>query len=180
MRCVVVPSLQECSVQAVISEHKELTHAEAGELVSLKVSELTNSQIGQHEALYPSCAAEPIPCVTKLRAALQILKPAASCGAFSAGFRATLCAHGAEEECTLLKLTEGIHLLTGEALTSPQEASPDTLVIGVLQVHRPIALAVFSKCRALGRFLLRAPEENTIVALGKVIEVPKDCANRFQ
>jgi len=179
-KCMVVPSRQQCTVQAIIGERNELIHADAGELVTLKVSRPKTGKISQNEALYTLCAPEPIRCVTKFRAALHILRPGAACGAISAGFTAMLCAHGAEEQCTLLKFTEGIDLETQQPLASLQVAPPNTYVIANLQVHSPMALAVFSKCGALGRFVLRARAEDTILALGKVIELPRNWADRYQ
>merc|ERR1712048_1405280 len=166
-KLLVMPSQQDCTVNAVVASNCRLNFATAGELVTLKLSGPPSGQVVQGEVL---CMAEPVRCVAKFKASLQFLESSRHFS-IAPGFRAVLHTHAAVEECELSKVSEAIDLETKEKHVNPQIVKPNTFILCVLALKRPWPLAAFIDSKTLGRFVVRV--ESQTIAVGKVTELPK-------
>jgi peptide chain release factor subunit 3 len=154
----------------VFINDEEMTHANVGENVVLKMHGISDDQLSKGFVMCP--LPKPVRVVTKFKAQLQVIELAEERPVMTAGYKAVLHIHTATEECEVSKLTESMSMTSKKKEKNPRFVRENTVLWCVIQIARPTAFDAFSVTPQLGRFTLR--DEGRTIAIGKVIELPKD------
>jgi len=159
----------KCIVKSLSQEGQNRTHANAGDFVELRLTGPVADKLCAGEVL---CAEEAkMRVVPKFKATLRILDFAKGI-MITPGFKAALHVHTAVVECEIQKMMEAVDLQTKEKTANPKVAKPDMFVLCIITVSNPVTLMAFTEASSFGRFILRS--EDKTLALGKVIELPKE------
>jgi len=170
MKCIVMPIAAKCTVVSVFINEVEMSHANSGENVVLKLHGVTEDQLMKGYVLCP--VSHPIRVVTRVKAQLRLIELPEERPVMTAGYRAMIHIHVAIEECEIIKLTES---LSGPSLkkkeTNPRFVREQSVVTCIIGLSRLTALDCFSGTQQLGRFTLR--DEGRTIAIGKILDLPK-------
>jgi peptide chain release factor subunit 3 len=167
---VVMPLRETCTVDKIFfDDDTETKVAKPGENVRVRLKGVTDDDILKGYVLCDPHA--PVHAVTKFQAQLMLMNLDHK-GIFTAGYKAVMHVHTADEEVTCEKITSEFDKKTGE----PKKAVPRFIKSGgvctcVLSLTRKTCLEKFDVLQQLGRFTLR--DEGRTIALGKVIGLPR-------
>jgi len=171
-KCVLMPTNQKCTVVNVFINEEEMTHANTGENVTLKLNGVSDEDLKKGFVL---CSVlNPIPVVTKFKAVIHLIELGADRPVMTSGYQAVMHAHVTSEECEIFKIYETMPLATKKKEKSPQFARVDSVVTVSIKLARPTSLDSFSSSPQMGRFTLRV--DGRTIAIGKITELPKSAA----
>jgi len=175
LRCTLAPPRRDCVVEALASANGAGS-ASAGEFATLTLSGAASCHPSRGDILWSE---EPVRCVSKFKAMLQVL-PSAAGTPISPGFTARMFAHVAARDCQLVRIFEVVDLVTKESQVNLSVVQPNTLVRCEISLSASMPLATFADDDILGGFVLQ--KESQIVARGKVTQLPtahaRGCAAR--
>lgn len=173
MKCVVMPIGHQCKVVQVFINDEEMKFAKCGENVTLKVSGITEDLLQKGYVL--SYAPEPVRTVQKFKAQLKVVELSEERPVLTAGYKAVLHVHTANEECEILKLYDAMQMREGKLgkkEQNPKFVREGSVITCSIKTARTIACDSFQGVAQLGRFTLR--DEGRTIAIGKIIELPKE------
>merc|ERR1719197_772021 len=148
-----------------------MKHAKVGENVTLKMIGCSEDHLSKGFVLCP--LENPVRVVTKFKAMLQVIELPEERPVLTAGYRAVIHVHVANEECEILKLYEACSMNNMKKKEKKPKFVREASVAWVsIQLARPTAVDAFTGCQQLGRFTLR--DEGRTIAIGKITELPKE------
>lgn len=168
MKCLVMPVGHKCTVQAVFVNETEMTHANVGENINLKVSGVQEDSLQKGFVLCE--AKEPCRVVTKFKAQVQVVELPEERPVMTAGYKAVLHVHTAVEDCEISKLVEAMSISTKKKEKNPRFVRENSVLWCVITLARETSVDAFTGCSQLGRFTLR--DEGKTIAIGKITELP--------
>jgi len=170
-KAIVMPIGKKCTIVSVFINDVEMAYASVGENVTMKMAGIGDDDLTKGFVLCP--LADPIRVVTKFKAQLQIIELPEERPVMTAGYRAVMHVHVANEECEILKLYESCSLADRKKKEkNPRFVRENSVVTCSLSLARPTALDAFTGTQQLGRFTLR--DEGRTIAIGKITELPKE------
>jgi len=173
-QCIVQPIGHKCKIAAVYigegEEKQEVQYASVGENIGVKMVGCTEEELRKGYVLSP--IADPVRAVTKFKAQLQVLELPEERPVMTAGLKAVMHAHVANEECEITKLYESINMKDRKKQKNPTFVREGMAVICSITLSRSVALDAFTGAEQLGRFTLR--DEGRTIAIGKITELPKE------
>merc|ERR1719352_22578 len=104
MKCLIMPIGQKCTVHTTHINDEPMKFAKTGENVTLKMTGCTEDQLTKGFVLCEQI--NVVPTVTKFKAMLQVMELPEERPVMTAGYRAVIHVHVANEECEILKLYE--------------------------------------------------------------------------
>ncbi|KAI9190494.1 translation termination factor GTPase eRF3 [Blastocladiella emersonii ATCC 22665] len=162
---MVVPNNIKGEVLTVMIDEDEVTAAQAGDNVNVKLKGIEEEDIVNGAVL--CSAAKPVTAVTTFEAQLLILE---SKTIIAAGYEAVLHIHNAIEDVVLDCLLHTVDKKTGKRTKKPpQFVKKGSMCIARLACSRPVVLDTFKNNPQLGRFTLRC--ESVTIAMGKVTKL---------
>jgi len=172
--CIVQPIGHKCKIAAVYigegEEKVEVQYASVGENVGLKLTGCSEEELRKGYVLSP--ISDPVRAVTKFKAQLQVLELPEERPVMTAGLKAVMHAHVANEECEIVKLYESINMKDRKKSKNPTFVREGMAVVCSISLSRSVALDAFTGAEQLGRFTLR--DEGRTIAIGKITELPKE------
>merc|ERR1712050_447056 len=171
MKCVVMPIGQQCKVTNVYINDEEMKFAKCGENVTLKMTGITEDLLLKGYVL--SYAADPVKVVQKFKCMMQIVELSEERPVLTAGYKAVMHVHTANEECEILKLYSARQMKDGKMgkeEQNPKFVREGSVVTCSITLARTVALDSFKGVAQLGRFTLR--DEGRTIAIGKITELP--------
>jgi peptide chain release factor subunit 3 len=171
-KCIVQPIGHKCTVQAVYIKDEEMSYAQCGENVVLKMHGISESELSKGYVM--ADAKDSVRTVTKFKAQLQVIELPEERPVLTSGYRAVLHVHTAAEECEILKLYECMNMTNKKKETNPRFVRENSVVTCSIQLARSTSADTFKGVQQLGRFTLR--DEGRTIAIGKITELPKDGA----
>jgi len=173
-QCIVQPIGHKCKIAAVYigegEEKQEVQYASVGENIGVKMVGCTEEELRKGYVLSP--ISDPVRAVTKFKAQLQVLELPEERPVMTAGLKAVMHAHVANEECEITKLYESINMKDRKKQKNPTFVREGMAVICSITLSRSVALDAFTGAEQLGRFTLR--DEGRTIAIGKITELPKE------
>lgn len=170
-KCIIMPIAKTCTVHTVFINDEGVKYAKTGENVTLKMTGVTEDQLGKGYVLCPQ--PDPIRVVTKFKCMLQVVELPEERPVLTAGYKAVIHIHVANEECEIFKLYECCPMKDMKNKEKkPKFVRAESVAWVSIQLARPTALDVFTGTPMLGRFTLR--DEGRTIAIGKVTELPTD------
>lgn len=167
-KCIVMPVGHKCTVQSVFVNEVEMTHANVGENVNLKVSGVQEDTLQKGFVLCE--VKDPVRVVKKFKAQLQIIELPEERPVMTAGYKAVFHVHTAVEDCEISKLVECMNLSSKKKEKNPRFVREGSVLWCVISLARDTAVDAFTGCQQLGRFTLR--DEGRTIAIGKITELP--------
>merc|ERR1719183_739821 len=135
MKAIVLPLGTKCTVTSVFINDEEMTHANVGENVILKMHGISEDQLSKGFVMCP--LQKPVRVVSKFKAQLQVIELAEERPVMTAGYKAVLHIHTATEECEVSKLTETMDLKTKKKEKNPRFVREGAVVWCIITVMRP-------------------------------------------
>jgi len=173
-QCIVQPIGHKCKIAAVYigegEEQEQVQYASVGENIALKMQGCSEEELRKGYVLSP--ISDPVRAVTKFKAQLQVLELPEERPVMTAGLKAVMHAHVANEECEIVKLYESINMKDRKKSKNPTFVREGMAVICSISLSRSVALDAFTGAEQLGRFTLR--DEGRTIAIGKITELPKE------
>jgi len=171
MKCLIMPIGQKCTVHTVNINDEPMKYAKVGENVTLKMTGCSEEQLQKG---YVICEiVNPVRVVTKFKAMMQVIDLPEERPVLTAGYKAMIHCHVANEECEVLKLYECCSMKDMKKKEKKPKFVRENSVAWVsIQLARPTSLDVFTGCSQLARFTLR--DEGRTIAIGKITELPNE------
>lgn len=170
MKVAIQPLGHKATVQTVFVKGQEVTHANVGENIVLRMGGISDDQLSKGFIMCPD--KQSVRSVTKFKCQLQVVELAEERPVITAGYKAVLHIHTATEECEISKLNESMSMKEKRKEKNPRFVREGSVVWCVISLQRPTPMDVFAETPQLGRFTLR--DEGRTIAIGKVIELPKE------
>ncbi|KAA0148080.1 hypothetical protein FNF29_06875 [Cafeteria roenbergensis] len=168
-RIMVMPLRERCRVDKIfLDDETEISVAKPGENVRVRLKGVTDDDVMKGYVLCEPHA--PVHAVTKFQAQLM-LSNLDHKGIFTAGYKAIMHVHTADEEVTCDKIIAELNKKTGEVKGRVRFVRDGDLCTAVLSLTRRTCLEKYDDLQQLGRFTLR--DEGRTIAVGKVIGLPK-------
>jgi len=166
---MIMPIGQKCQVHTTFINEEAMKYANVGENVTLKMIGCGEEQLTKGFVL---CALDaPCRVVTQFKAMLQVIELSEERPVLTAGYKAVIHVHVANEECEVLKLNEACSMSNMKKKEKkPKFVRENSVAWVTIQLARPTAVDVFTGCSQLGRFTLR--DEGRTIAIGKILELP--------
>ena len=165
--CVIQPTNLETEILAIYIEDQEVTFANPGESVRLKLKNVEEDQI--HRGFVLADIANPCPVVAEFEAEVLIVELLEHRPIISAGYSCVFHCHTVMEEVTVTRLLESTELATKKKVMKPRFVKGGCFVKFRLQLQSPICLEAYSVTPQMGRFTLR--DEGKTVAIGKIVGI---------
>jgi len=173
-QCIVQPIGHRCKIASVFigegEEKEEVQFASVGENIGVKMVGCSEEELRKGYVLSP--ISDPVRAVTKFKAQLQVLELPEERPVMTAGLKAVMHAHVANEECEIVKLYESINMKDRKKQKNPTFVREGMAVVCSISLARSVALDAFTGAEQLGRFTLR--DEGRTIAIGKITELPKE------
>lgn len=173
-QCIVQPIGHRCKIASVFigegEEKEEVQFASVGENIGVKMVGCSEEELRKGYVLSP--ISDPVRAVTKFKCQLQVLELPEERPVMTAGLKAVMHAHVANEECEIVKLYESINMKDRKKQKNPTFVREGMALICSISLARSVALDVFTGAEQLGRFTLR--DEGRTIAIGKITELPKE------
>jgi len=166
-KAMVMPNKVATEVLAVWIEEDEVSHANPGENVKIRLKGIEEEQVSKGYVLCPQPLAGYASC-TRFKAQIVVLELLESRQLISAGYACILHVHTVVEECQIAKLYEVTDRATKKKLSN-RFAKEGMIVVCGIEAANPICVSAFSETPQLGRFTLR--DEGRTIAIGKITAV---------
>jgi peptide chain release factor subunit 3 len=166
-QCVIQPTNLETEVLAIYIEDTEVTYANPGENVRLKLKNVEEDQI--HRGFVLSSAVSPCPEVAEFEADVLIVELLEHRPLISAGYSCVFHCHTVMEEVIVTKLVESTELTTKKKVLKPRFVKSGAFVKLRLQLQNSACLEAYSTTPQMGRFTLR--DEGKTIAIGKITAI---------
>lgn len=171
MACLVSPKLAKCTVDAVLVAGRSVSHACAGEALTLRLTGISDVA----EVAGGSVIAEQdhsVRASSRFKAEIDVLDLPQDRPLLSAGFTAVMHIHLVTIDCEIVKIHEATTLATGEVEQKPKAVRVGQRAVVVFQLTKEVAVDEFAEGRGrLGMIALRT--DGRTVAVGKVVELPQ-------
>lgn len=169
-KLLLMPGNVPCQATDVFADDTPVSRALAGENVKVVLKGVSDDQLQQGIVL--SSVEDPVPCVSRFIAQVQLLELLETKPIVSVGYNCMIHLHTTVEPVTVKKLFEEINRKTGQTLKkNPAFISSNSVARIVLELPRTVALEKFADSPQLGRFILR--DEGKTIAMGKIQKVAK-------
>jgi len=170
-KCIIMPIGQVCKVHTTYINEEPMKFAKVGENVTLRIQGATEDQLCKGFVLCPQL--EPVRVVIKFKAMLQVIELPEERPVLTAGYRAMIHIHVAQEECEILKLYETCSMTNMKKKEkNPKFVRENSIAWVSIQLARPTSVDAFTGTAMLGRFTLR--DEGRTIAIGKITELPTE------
>jgi peptide chain release factor subunit 3 len=168
-KLLIMPINHKCVVHTTFINDEPMKFAKAGENVTLKLTGCTEHQLSKGFVLCEQ--PNPVRVVTKFKAMMQVIELSEERPVLTAGYKAVIHVHVANEECEILKLYECCSMKDMKKKEKrPKFVRENSVAWVSIQLARPTSVDVFTGCSQLGRFTLR--DEGRTIAIGKITELP--------
>ena len=166
-QCVIQPANLETEILAIYIEDTEVTYANPGESVRLKLKNVEEDQI--HRGFVLSEALHPCPVVSEFEADVLIVELLDHRPIISAGYSCVFHCHTVMEEVVVTRLVESTDLATKKKTAKPRFVKSGAFVKFRLQLQNSACLEAYTTTPQMGRFTLR--DEGKTVAIGKITAI---------
>jgi len=161
----IMPGRVPVEVQGIfLDETDSVRRALPGENIRVLLKGIEEENI--HRGYVLSDRISPVPCVTRFVCQLAVIELLPTKPIFSAGYKAIIHAHTAEEECSLVVLVSQLDKTGKVVKKKPQFVKAGMTCEAILDVSQPLPCELFSDVAQLGRFTLR--DEGKTIAIGKI------------
>jgi len=151
-----------------LDDETEITVAKPGENVRMRLKGVSDDDVKKGYVICEPHA--PVHGVTKFQAQLMISNLDHK-GIFTAGYRAIMHVHTADEEVVCERVLVELNPKTGEPKGRAKFVRDGALCSCILSLSRRTCLEKYEDLQQLGRFTLR--DEGRTIAVGKVTGLPK-------
>lgn len=167
---VIMPLREACKIDKLfLDDETEIAVAKPGENVRIRLKGITDDDVMKGYVLCEPSA--PVHAVTRFQAQLM-LSNLDHKGLFTAGYKAVMHVHTADEEVVCERITAELHKKTGEVKTkNPRFVRDGAICTCVLGLTRKTCLEKYDDLQQLGRFTLR--DEGRTIAVGKIVGLPR-------
>lgn len=170
-KVMIMPIGVKATILSVFINEEEMQYGGPGENVTMKMGGITEDQLCKG---YVICDhTKPVRVVSKFKAILQVIELPDERPVMTPGYKAVMHAHVANEECEILKLYDARDMKNPKKIEQrPGFVREGSVVTCSIVLARSVAVDVFTGVAQLGRFTLR--DEGRTIAIGKIIELPKE------